>query len=977
MKNQILFFTLVVSLYATCNSSLLAASRSDSLDSAAKNPVDFVRPSVKREPRNPRPALRTVDGAATKGPIVNASISVYEIDDTGMPVGSAVATSTSDSSGAFSVSLPASAFGMLMVKTAGGSFVDESDTRPPAQRRRIALGSDEGFRSIILNSQSTVAVTPYTDALIERALGSSRLGGFKTTMQRYLDASTTGFGFSIFETLPADPAAPSSTAGSDARQYALLLGAAANIANVTSLKMGMAAPTFDVLKAMVRDFSDGRTDGLIFGEEIRVNGKIFPDTDFDQQLTRFRNNNFASYAGTSRPEWDSAAEDLAGDFPPGEYYTYTIREIPVIWGLRISADAKLRLRSDGTGKLLLPSGSGEFLWGENDGILTIDFSAFGGFIEETFSFDSFSDTTYIDQLVITRGTDGSFDIAAIGRDVIEDNGNVTVVPFEDPPENVLVKNRRELYEFPEDPDQFEGTPAFPVLTNGEPPIFSDEFFNTVDGMIFNSDGTGTTTFLGKAFTWQLTDERRALKVEFANGESATYYILLLDDQDPEDFVVADYVTSEGHVFLNSQTVLSNIEELVWTADKAIGYLKGEHSLEGENDEQIPYERSLHNYPNGTGAIEEIHFFDVLTGQHVYGRTGYCWDIDQDGFFNVRYGVQGDFDQGFVPTPAQCSALSQDAGNVWRFELYDDPPGELRTVIAESVPEIDEQYIGIYPTILQQAAGFTAQPPVPVDDVHSIQGTDSLTIDPLENDIVNLPLDRGSVEITSGPLNLNTSRPAGDSVSVNPETGAVTVTPDSSDSSFRDIEMNYRVKDTSGNVSIQGRIFVTIDPGGSSLPPLSNLSGIYSGSYFWNCGSSDLTGSTTMTLDISNEEGSSDVFGTVTLFNTSTSIHGSRLDLPMVGLFGFEGGTLDPEGHYVHLFYSEVDNVFTHNELSLEITEAGLSGVARNGDSDVDGGNGCALSGGAAGTVELTRQSSPSPRFKPVYHAPSFADIPEN
>ena len=50
-------------------------------------------------------------------------------------------------------------------------------------------------------------------------------------------------------------------------------------------------------------------------------------------------------------------------------------------------------------------------------------------------------------------------------------------------------------------------------------------------MSFNADGTGITSFQGINFTWSLSEDRKALSVDFENGESAIYYVLLLDDED--------------------------------------------------------------------------------------------------------------------------------------------------------------------------------------------------------------------------------------------------------------------------------------------------------------------------------------------------------------------------------------------------------------------------------------------------------------
>ncbi len=977
MRKHILNAALLA-LMATAAGSQAAISRTEVSNQVADRSRDYVIPTFKQEVRNPRPALRQISGAATKGPIADALISVYEIDDTGAPIGSAVATSTSDSSGEFSVSLPASAFGMLLVKTSGGSFIDESDTRPLDQKRRITLGSDEGFRSIILNSQSTVAVTPYTDAMIESAMGSSRLGGFKTKMQEIMTASTEGFGFSIFDTLPTNPADPDSSASNDAKQYALLLGATANIANVASLQMGMAAPTFEVLKAMVYDISDGSNDGMRFGQPILVNGQAFPAVDFDQQIARFRNNNFASYPDTALPGWDAAEDVLSGgDFAPGEIFSYFVEPIPRRWGIRTFGAARSEQRGDGTGTHWNGTGGGEYIWGEVNGELILDFTPFGGKENSAFSFfrtndqgvqEEVSITTYLEQIVYSFGPNG-LQAASSGRSeqIVVATGEVLFSDvFENSPVPIRVVNKKDAPIIEDNPPEFEESPALPQLIDGRRPQEAFPIYVDVDGMTFNADGTGVTSFDGDTFSWQLSADRKDLKVDFDNGESAVYSIVFLDDPELGDFVAADYTDSEGNRFFISSRVLSNFEDLVFTPDLVNRQVFGPQSIRLSNGAKNGYDRVLNFYSDGTGVQEFISLFDLENGNHIFGRSGFCWTIASSGRLTMTFGDFG-FDEGFVPTAEQCAA--QDETNrifTWDIDLYDEFNDEVAVVLGESDDSFGtEEYklTGVIPMILRGGPTFSANPPLPVDDVHSTTPSEPITIDPFVNDVVgSQAIDPSTVEITGGPLDLFTLLPANGTVSVNPATGAVTYTPDASNTAFRDVEMNYRYRDVTGNQTSQGRIFISIAEQGPSLPPLSSLSGIYSGDYSWNCGPG-LADSTTMLLDISHEVGSTDVFGTVTLFGSTTSITGTRLDLPSMGPFGFEGGTPDPDGTYLHLFYNEVEPAFAQNELSLEISETGLVGIARNGDSDVGGGNGCALSSGAAGSIGLIKQSTASPRLK--------------
>ncbi|XOV87748.1 MAG: Ig-like domain-containing protein [Pseudomonadota bacterium] len=260
------------------------------------------------------PATATVvTGSAAKGPIAGASVSLFELDAFGYPASEPTLTTTTDAAGNFSVTLPGEVSGSLLVETSGGSFVDESDQEAnPELKRRIQLGQGEGLWSVIAPGQTSVAITPYTDALVERArLEGSVSGDFEARLDSLRALLADEVGFDVFTTIPADPLAPAASATTAQRQYALLLGGIANVINNVSIQLGLAAPDFEVIRAVIQDLTDGRIDGRRFNERVEVylDDSIadLPDNvDFDLELNRFRNNNFASFEGTALPVIDPA-----------------------------------------------------------------------------------------------------------------------------------------------------------------------------------------------------------------------------------------------------------------------------------------------------------------------------------------------------------------------------------------------------------------------------------------------------------------------------------------------------------------------------------------------------------------------------------------------------------------------------------------------------------------------------------------------
>ncbi|MGK0460008.1 MAG: hypothetical protein ACJA0W_000849 [Candidatus Azotimanducaceae bacterium] len=245
----------------------------------------------------------TISGAVTKGPVSGAVLELFDIDTFGQPLGAAVATGTTTLDGNFSISVPTDS-GTLLVVSSGGSFIDESDQEPDvAQKRRIQLAANESFFSLLPQGQTAVAVTPITTALVLRGriLGGPD-GSFLSKFNASKAVLDTQAGFDVLATIPANPVAPESNATEAQKQYALLLGGLANLANNVAIQLGASAPTYDMIVAITFDLVDGQFDGLSFGQA-NVPGPILlpTDLDFAAEVNRFRNNNFDNFSTTIVP----------------------------------------------------------------------------------------------------------------------------------------------------------------------------------------------------------------------------------------------------------------------------------------------------------------------------------------------------------------------------------------------------------------------------------------------------------------------------------------------------------------------------------------------------------------------------------------------------------------------------------------------------------------------------------------------------
>lgn len=268
---------------------------SDSAAPAAASPLGGSPPA----PAN----TTTISGAVTKGPVSGATLELFDIDTFGQPIGAAVATGVTTDTGNFSISVPANA-GTLLVMSSGGSFIDESDQESDVGlKRRIQLTDNQGFLSLLPQGQTAVAVTPITTALVLRGriLGGPD-GSFLAKFNASKTVLDTQAGFDVLATIPANPVAPAADATEAQKQYALLLGGLANLANNVAIQLGASAPTYDMVVAITFDLVDGQFDGLSFGQA-SVPGPILLPTnlDFGAEVNRFRNNNFDNFSATLVP----------------------------------------------------------------------------------------------------------------------------------------------------------------------------------------------------------------------------------------------------------------------------------------------------------------------------------------------------------------------------------------------------------------------------------------------------------------------------------------------------------------------------------------------------------------------------------------------------------------------------------------------------------------------------------------------------
>lgn len=270
---------------------------------------------------------RTVTGSVVKGPLQGATVQFFRVDSAGNAVGfpefplpTTPAEITTDPRGAFTVTGLPSGVPILAI-TSGGEYFDESDPATDSRRRKILLNSWEGFESVLPADATSFTITPYTHALLEKAraqtaamLGAGAPIEFPAVYAAVVNQATRAFGFDPVTLIPADPINPSFTAGTAPKQYALLLGAAAQVINAIALNQGSPGPGYADILSFINDFKDGRLDGCIDGCQ-QIGRLHF--TKLSDEVRRFRNNNFGAYGTTPLPNVDEDQLSQPAPLPVG------------------------------------------------------------------------------------------------------------------------------------------------------------------------------------------------------------------------------------------------------------------------------------------------------------------------------------------------------------------------------------------------------------------------------------------------------------------------------------------------------------------------------------------------------------------------------------------------------------------------------------------------------------------------------------
>lgn len=211
-----------------------------------------------------------VIGQATKGPIADARVHVYELLTDGSR-GNLLAVTKSDSAGNYTIRTTHA--GPAAVVVSGGSYSDE------ATGTVVAL-NDAELETLVpdIATQGRVAVTALTTIASKRASANAEAGLAMAISAANAEVSATfGLdGVDIASTIPSDITSLDSAGDSvDAKNYGLVQSGLTKVAEAQNM-----APehVLDMIVDMSEDFADGKFDGLnAAGESIEFAVSITPE----------------------------------------------------------------------------------------------------------------------------------------------------------------------------------------------------------------------------------------------------------------------------------------------------------------------------------------------------------------------------------------------------------------------------------------------------------------------------------------------------------------------------------------------------------------------------------------------------------------------------------------------------------------------------------------------------------------------------
>lgn len=206
----------------------------------------------------------TINGFASKGPVADGTATAYAIANGA--IGSALGTATTNTDGAYSISIE-NHTGPVLIEVTGGTYVDEATGETIALPDAPGSGLTAAVESVTAGQTLNVQVTAVTTQATE--LAKCKPGGLTADNIRVANEQIGQFfgGLDIINTRPINPLLPNAAASASqtAIDYGLILAGLSQQAKA----LGLSDP-MSVVRALGADVCDGVFDGQAKGAPISL-----------------------------------------------------------------------------------------------------------------------------------------------------------------------------------------------------------------------------------------------------------------------------------------------------------------------------------------------------------------------------------------------------------------------------------------------------------------------------------------------------------------------------------------------------------------------------------------------------------------------------------------------------------------------------------------------------------------------------------
>jgi DNA-binding beta-propeller fold protein YncE len=218
-------------------------------------------------PVPPPPAAGiALSGAVVDGPVAGATLSAYAVSSAGVVGTTALATATTSSTGSYTLTLPAGTTGAVLVKSTGGTFVDDVTGKTVSAPTLEALIPTIAAGATAVTAQLTPLTTIAAQVALDTSSATNPVGSAAAAINTAIGSALGGQ-----SNIVGTPLVNVSTAGCAASASQASVDASLVLAGIAQLAAAYDVSTADLVQALIADIeSDNVFDGTANGVVLTV-----------------------------------------------------------------------------------------------------------------------------------------------------------------------------------------------------------------------------------------------------------------------------------------------------------------------------------------------------------------------------------------------------------------------------------------------------------------------------------------------------------------------------------------------------------------------------------------------------------------------------------------------------------------------------------------------------------------------------------